>query len=81
MNLPDDPLSSLSSHDVDARVAERLLRRMRAVAREEERRRGQPRSAWFSLWYHRAIEPALLVGLGLVYLLWVVHDTIAVLGM
>ena len=81
MNLPDDPHSSLTTHDVDARVAERLLRRMRAVARDEDRRRTHPRSAWLSLWYYRAVEPALLVGLGLVYLVWTVHGTIAVLGM
>ena len=54
---------------------------MRAVARDEDRRRTHPRSAWLSLWYYRAVEPALLVGLGLVYLVWTVHGTIAVLGM
>jgi hypothetical protein len=81
MNRPEDPLSSLRTHDMDARAAERLLRRMRAVARVEDRRRTHPRSAWLSLWYHRAVEPALLVGLGFVYLVWTVHGTIAVLGM
>jgi hypothetical protein len=77
MTHPDDPLSELSIHDVDARVAERLRRRMRAVARREELRHTHPRSAWVSLWYYRAVEPALLVGLGLGYLIWTVHGTLA----
>jgi hypothetical protein len=67
----------LQDHDVDPLVRERILRRATAVLRQEQRRLAQRRWAWASLWYHRALEPALLIGLGASYLAWAVSGTLA----
>jgi hypothetical protein len=81
MTLPEDPLSSLRlrDHDVDPLLRERIRRRVTAVLRQKQSRVARPRSAWVSLWYHRAVEPTLLIGLGASYLAWAVRGTLAIL--
>jgi hypothetical protein len=83
MTIPEDPRTSLRTelrdHDVDAHARERIRRRAHAVLRSEQRRSTHPRSAWLSLWYHRALEPALLIGFGASYLAWALKGTLALL--
>jgi hypothetical protein len=91
MNIPKEPLASLHlrgrdpvdpdlrDHDVDPLVGERIRRRVIAVLRQEQRGVARSRGAWVSLWYHRAIEPTLLIGLGASYLAWAVRGTLAIL--
>jgi hypothetical protein len=83
MTLPEDALASLCTelrdHDVDAQLRERIRRRAKAVLRQEQRRIAHPLRARVSLWYHRAFEPALLIGLGASYLAWAIRGTLALL--
>jgi hypothetical protein len=79
MHDHDEPTHHLQTHDVDPLVGERIRRRVTAVLRQEQRRVARPRSAWISLWYHRALEPTLLIGLGASYLVWAVQGTLAIL--
>jgi hypothetical protein len=85
---PDEPLQALRDgltdrdlpdHDVDPLVAERIRRRATAVLRQQQKQLRGARSAWVSLWYHRALEPMLLIGLGASYLAWAVRGTLALL--
>ena len=73
----DSLLRSLPERDVEPRVAERIRRRAHVILREEQRGLSHRRGAFWSSCYHRFVEPAVLIGLGLTYLAWTVHDTVA----
>jgi hypothetical protein len=71
----EDPLRRLRSLDIDAEGAERIRRRAHAIlgARAND---ANPGSAWSRL-YHQLVEPAVLIGMALVFLAWTVQDTVA----
>jgi hypothetical protein len=79
--------SRLPAHDVAPERAERIRQQAHLLLRER-RQHGQEQSgqqqsgkrygssAWSSS-YHRFVEPAVLIGLGLWQLAWTVQDTVA----
>jgi hypothetical protein len=79
MTLDEDLLARLSSHDVNPQRAERIRQRAHRVLGERARRRSHPIAVWLSSGYHRIVEPAALIALGLGYLAWTVQDTVALL--
>jgi hypothetical protein len=79
MTSADDLLRSLPSHDVDPELAEHLRRRAHLILGERERRLDHPIAFRCSTYYHRYMEPAALIALGLCYLAWTVQDTVAIL--
>jgi len=82
---PDDaglsfaPLAGLAVHDVGGAAATRIRRRALTALRQEERLAAHPMAAKAALWYQRALEPALLIGLGLGYCAWAAAGALAVL--
>jgi hypothetical protein len=75
MNPDDDLLARLPSHDVNPAVSERIVRQAHSMLRE--RGRQSHRAAfWLSTYYHRFVEPAALIALGLSYLALTVRDTL-----
>jgi hypothetical protein len=77
MNSEDDLLRSLPSHDVAPRAADEIRRRAHVLLRQQEQRLKHPAAVWWTTCYHRVVEPALLIGLGLSYLAWTVQETVA----
>ena len=77
MSFEEDSLRKLSLHDVDPRRAEQIRQRAHAVLREREQAVRRPIAMGWSRWYHRLIEPGVLIALGLTYLVWTVQDTVA----
>lgn len=71
----DELLDSLPAHDVAPERAERIRRHAHVLLRER-RQQVKQGSSW-SLSYHRFVEPAVLIGLGLWQLAWTVQDTVA----
>jgi hypothetical protein len=71
--ITDDPLRQLAEHDVDETSAERI--RLRAHAELRQLKSSAAAAPWS--WYHRYVEPAALVGMGLSHLIWTFHDTLA----
>lgn len=74
MNIEEDPLRSLPTPDIDAEAAERIRRRAHAILGARANRAnagGWPRV------YYQFVEPAVLIGLSLVFLAWTVQDTVA----
>jgi hypothetical protein len=73
-----DGLPPLPQHDVGAATAARI--RGRALATLQRRELGaQPGLARVWLWYERALEPTLWLGLGLGYCVWAITGALAVL--
>jgi hypothetical protein len=70
-----DLLDSLPAHDVAPERAERIRRHAHVLLRE--RRQQVKQGSGWALSYHRFVEPALLIGLGLWQLAWTVQDTVA----
>lgn len=77
MNSEDDPLRNLPCYDVSPHAAGEIQRRAHVLLREREQRSKHPAAAWWATCYHRVVEPALLIGLGLGYLAWTVQETVA----
>lgn len=71
---PDDQLRQLPAHDVDPARAEQLRRRAHAILLA--RARVSKSSIWAG-YYHRFVEPAALLALGLGFLLSSVQATMA----
>ena len=76
---PDgDGLPDLALHDVAEGAAFRI--RSRALAElSSDQRAARSGTAPATRWYRRAIEPALLIGLGLGYCAWAAAGALAVL--
>jgi len=72
-----DPIGSLPAHDVAPERSERIRRRAHLLLRERRQRGKPPQGSAWSLSYHRFVEPAVLIGLGLWQLAWTVQDTVA----
>ncbi len=72
MTDEDIPFDSLPSIDVTPGRAEQIRRRAHSILRAEQ---SAPRVGSFAHRYHRSIEPALLIGLGVCQLLWAAHGT------
>ena len=70
----DRLLGSLSVHDVAPERAQQIRRDIHVLLRQ--RAQPQARPPWL-LSYHRFVEPAVLIGLGLWQLAWTVQDTLA----
>lgn len=71
----EDLLLRLPTHDVAPALAETIRGRAHQLLRQRrEPRRSSP--GWEGS-YHRLVEPALLIGLGLWQLAWTVQDTVA----
>jgi hypothetical protein len=77
MNSDDDRLRSLPCYDVAPRAAGEIRRRAHVLLRQQEQRLKHPAAFWWATCYHRVVEPALLLGLGFVYLAWTVRETVA----
>jgi hypothetical protein len=77
MNPEEDPLRSLPPYDVDPRLSEHIRRRAHWILSERRRRLSHPVVFWWSTCYHRVLEPAVLIGLGLGYLALTVQETVA----
>lgn len=81
---PDDDGSpgagwpDLAQHDVGAHTAARIRSRALATLRRRELA-AQPGFAKIWLWYERAVEPTLWLGLGLGYCAWAVAGALAIL--
>jgi hypothetical protein len=73
----DDLLDSLPAHDVAPERAERIRRHAHVLLREGRQRVKQAEASGWALSYHRFVEPAVLIGLGLWQLAWTVQDTVA----
>jgi hypothetical protein len=67
----------LPAYDVGPAHAEQIRRRAHAILQGHQRRLAHPQRARLSNCYHQIIEPAVLIGMGLCFLLWTVHDTVA----
>jgi hypothetical protein len=67
----------LPAYDVAPAQAEHIRRRAHAILQGHRRHLAQPRRARLSNCYHQIIEPVVLIGMGLCFLLWTVHDTVA----
>jgi hypothetical protein len=72
-----DLIGSLPAHDVAPERAERIRRQAHMLLRERRQRGKQQGGSAWSLSYHRFVEPAVLIGLGLWQLAWTVQDTLA----
>jgi len=70
----EEHLQKLPEHDLDAAGAERVRQRVQVALSVRRPQLGHSQG-WS--WYHRLVEPAVLIGMGLSYLLWTVHDTVA----
>lgn len=68
----------LPHHDVGAATAARIRVRALAALRRRELA-AQPGLARVWLWYERALEPTLWLGLGLGYCVWAVAGALAML--
>jgi hypothetical protein len=68
-------LARLPTHDVAPEVAERIAGRAHRLLLQRQR----PSPGWLRS-YHRFVEPAVLIGLGLWQLVWTVQDTVALFG-
>jgi hypothetical protein len=79
VNDPDDLLESLPVHDVSAAAAARIQRHVHALAARRRAALAAPRIAALARCYHRFVEPAALVGLGLSQLLWALRGTLSLL--
>jgi hypothetical protein len=77
MTFEEDGLRSLTPRDIGPRRAEQIRRQAHAILRERERALHHPIAVGWSRCYHRLVEPCLLIGLGLTYLVWTVQDTVA----
>jgi len=77
MNSEDDLLRGLPCYDVAPAVADEIQRRAHVLLRRQEQRLKHPAAVWWATCYHRVVEPALLIGLGLSYLVWTVQETVA----
>ena len=75
---PGAGLPELPQHDVGARTAARIRSRAMATLRRRESA-AQPGLAKLWLWYDRAIEPGLWLGLGLGYCAWAAAGALAIL--
>ena len=71
-------LPELPQHDVGAATAARIRQRSLATLRRRELA-ANPGVARIWLWYERAIEPTLWLGLGLVYCAWAAAGALAIL--
>ena len=67
----------LPAHDVAPELAERIRQRAHLLLRERRQGGKQPLGSAWALSYHRLVEPAVLIGLGLWQLVWTVQDTVA----
>lgn len=76
MSSDDDILARLPSHDVDPAVSEGIRRHAHLILRERVGLERRPAAFGLSAYYHRFIEPAALIALGLGYLAWTVRDTV-----
>lgn len=73
----EDGLARLPAHDVGPERAERIRHQAHLLLHQHQRRkRPQPSSGWVHS-YHRFVEPAVLIGLGLWQLAWTLQDTVA----
>jgi hypothetical protein len=72
----DAVFGSLPDHDLAPERAERIRQRAHTVLRQHRLRLRQPGAGWGRS-YHRFVEPAVLIGLGLWQLAWTVQDTLA----
>lgn len=73
----EELLARLAVHDVSPERAERIRRRAHVALREQGRREGRPAGFAWVRSYHRLVEPAVVIGLGLWQLAWTVRDTVA----
>lgn len=69
----DDSLRRLPEHDLAPAPAERLRRRAHAILSA----RAHPRPASWPAYYHRVVEPAALLVLGLSFVISTFQGTIA----
>ena len=72
----EDLLASLPTHDVAPARAERIRQQAHQLLRRSKAAR-QPRSSGWAASYHRILEPAVIIGLGLWQLAWTFQDTVA----
>jgi hypothetical protein len=79
MNPDEDLLGHLPSHDMDPALTEQIRRRAHRILGERAQRQSHPIAFWWSVGYHRFVEPVALIALGLGYLAWTVQDTVALL--
>lgn len=79
MKHPTDRLPELRLRDVSAAASERIRQRVHHAAAQRRAGLAAPRSAAWSQYYHRFVEPTALVGLGVTHLLWALHGTLALL--
>ncbi|MEO8183953.1 MAG: hypothetical protein ABI895_34455 [Deltaproteobacteria bacterium] len=77
MTSEERRLKNLSERDVAPQRAEQIRRRAHAILREREQALRHPIAVGWSRYYHRLIEPGMLIALGLTYLVWTVQDTMA----
>jgi hypothetical protein len=75
MNTEEDLLRNLRSPDIDAEGVERIRREAHAILGTRAKRANAGR-AWSRI-YFQLVEPAVLIGLSLAFLVWTVQDTVA----
>ena len=71
----DDSLRRLPEHDLAPASAERLRRRAHAILRTQ----AHPRPGSWPAYYHRVVEPAALLVLGLSFVISTFQGTLALL--
>jgi hypothetical protein len=64
-------------YDVAPERAERIRQAAHVLLRKNRQVDRQPAGSAWSRSYHRFVEPAVLIGLGLWQLAWTVQDTVA----
>lgn len=73
----DDLLARLPQHDVAPERSQSIRRRAHLLLHQRRLHGSQPSSPGWLRSYHRFVEPAVLIGLGLWQLAWTVQDTVA----
>jgi hypothetical protein len=75
MTTEEELLRNLHSPDIDVEAVERIRRQAHAILGARANRANAGR-AWSKI-YFQLVEPAVLIGLSLVFLAWTVQDTVA----
>lgn len=76
MSREEDWLQSGPVPELEPGRAEQIRRRAHVILRERARALHRPVEPGFWGYYHRLIEPCALLGLGVTYLIWTLHDTV-----
>jgi hypothetical protein len=77
MTPDNDSIPPLPVHDVDPTRAELIRREAHVILRREHLEQSPTGSHWLSSVWYRFVEPSALVALGVGFLAWTVHGTVA----